>query len=205
MRSIPACAGETRGRSGKRSRRRVDPRVRGGDDRIRPKIYADGGRSPRARGRPKAGISPLGQVGSIPACAGETTTTCCISTSAKVDPRVRGGDSRLRVAPPAPRGRSPRARGRRRRTTASGTRPRSIPACAGETASSAPRQPGAGVDPRVRGGDRCCCWYRSWSAGRSPRARGRPSSATRYRACAGSIPACAGETLDPNLLPQFGK
>ena len=92
--------------------------------------------------------------GSIPACAGETVATVGAGNRGGVDPRVRGGDIRESVFHAGFQGRSPRARGRLSLCPPPMTDPRSIPACAGETAIAGAIGGGVTVDPRVRGGDR---------------------------------------------------
>ena len=71
--------------------------------------------------------------GSIPACAGETMLLQPLVEPGRVDPRVRGGDIAPALNHALRHGRSPRARGRRRRMNACVVTERSIPACAGET------------------------------------------------------------------------
>ena len=110
--SIPACAGETIPRRIFGHAPQVDPRVRGGDRPIGAASELLPGRSPRARGRHHLVPDGFRSLGSIPACAGETITTCVHVMSSKVDPRVRGGDTSTRSSLRRPLGRSPRARGR---------------------------------------------------------------------------------------------
>ena len=79
-----------------------------------------------------------------------------------------------------------------RRTASS----RSIPACAGETCINSPIVRSAPVYPRVCGGNGfpahlCLCL-----SGLSPRVRGKPSRNAVHTSGAGSIPACAGETIN---------
>ena len=151
--SIPACAGETRTRSGRQRPAQVDPRVHGGDRQGSSAMGDPVGRSPRARGRPQVHQSGAGNPGSIPACAGETHPANRSDAQSRVDPRVRGGDASQPLPNLKRRGRSPRARGRRINKPLPNLPNRSIPACAGETAASARSSRPAGVDPRVRGGD----------------------------------------------------
>ena len=91
--SIPACAGEPPGRVLRRSRSRVDPRVRGGAIARLRRGGGAGGRSPRARGSLWLGSAALGIWGSIPACAGEPGSRRQRPLRLAVDPRVRGGAS----------------------------------------------------------------------------------------------------------------
>ena len=71
VRSIPACAGEPRERRRDSSTRRVYPRVCGGTSDPSVTVAAAIGLSPRVRGNRIISTSRPGQIGSIPACAGE--------------------------------------------------------------------------------------------------------------------------------------
>ena len=73
---------------------------------------------------------------------------------ARVDPRMRGGDTDESGRAALMGGRSPHARGRQ--TLSHGVRrgKRSIPACAGETMRRRVEGWALGVDPRMRGGDK---------------------------------------------------
>ena len=193
-RSIPACAGETKRQRYASRPKRVDPRVRGGDDGVCRYPSATRGRSPRARGRLPASWGSIHRDGSIPACAGETLCQTARRTTRRVDPRVRGGDDGWSRQRGLTGGRSPRARGRRCCCRYCRRSHRSIPACAGETKPGRTCAPGLKVDPRVRGGDRQADIPYHKREGRSPRARGRLLSLFRHVETARSIPACAGET-----------
>ena len=109
---IPACAGETPSPISSVCRRRVHPRVRGGDDIPHEAGCAVVGSSPRARGRPARARRARRRRRFIPACAGETAAVVAKSSQSGVHPRVRGGDDRAHVSGPALLGSSPRARGR---------------------------------------------------------------------------------------------
>ena len=69
--SIPACAGEPRWLSCSSRFARVDPRVCGGAEKLRPSNNEVPGRSPRVRGSLASRRVNLSARGSIPACAGE--------------------------------------------------------------------------------------------------------------------------------------
>ncbi len=71
----------------------------------------------------------------------------------------------------------------------------SIPAYAGETSPYISPLSTVQVDPRVCGGDCWLCAWRSLSAGRSPRMRGRPHNGLFHPDRGRSIPAYAGETV----------
>ena len=134
--SIPASAGEPRGRRRPRVRRRVYPRECGGTSFVGGVGGATAGLSPRVRGNRRQ-RRPLGQgQGSIPASAGEPRACGIFSAKEWVYPRECGGTAAQMARECAARGLSPRVRGnpwqRHRRGCALG----SIPASAGE--------PGAG-------------------------------------------------------------
>jgi len=111
------------------------------------------GRSPRTRGRRRIRNSAMHPAGSIPAYAGETRVTKVSAVEQRVDPRVRGGDSKRPSPHTSRRGRSPRTRGRRPSPRPPTAWWRSIPAYAGETRARQAHGGDCRVDPRVRGGD----------------------------------------------------
>ncbi len=193
-RSIPACAGKTVDAQWRTTVHAVDSRVRGEGAPPPPPPRLWPGRSPRARGRLQERHLQVGQGRSIPACAGKTERGNWGAPPKAVDPRVRGEDWARATHGVTLCGRSPRARGRPRTRGAPTNGGRSIPACAGKTATVRARGVPLGVDPRVRGED---CEKRAQDAleeGRSPRARGRPPTSAGSRTDRRSIPACAGKT-----------
>ncbi len=192
--TIPACAGSTPAVTSGNPSLWDHPRVRGEHAAELPAEETVTGPSPRARGAPGRNFGGMPIAGTIPACAGSTSSGPPRWCPWRDHPRVRGEhrsssrNSSL-VTGPSPRARGARC-GRRARVHVAGT----IPACAGSTL-------GQGVDgqvprdhPRVRGehwGPSSGGVYRK---GPSPRARGaRPGSYRRPR-CRGTIPACAGST-----------
>ena len=72
LRSIPACAGETRTRVSSAGGARVHPRVCGGNALGIGRVGSGFGPSPRVRGKRPHGRGVGGRLRSIPACAGET-------------------------------------------------------------------------------------------------------------------------------------
>ena len=132
--SIPACAGEPPPRGSDRRGGRVYPRVCGGTQGPHELRDGDPGLSPRVRGNrveEEAGDAP---VGSIPACAGEPSSSMRRRPCSGVYPRVCGGTGlpsrrQLDLA-----GLSPRVRGNRERLRHAARHAGSIPACAGEPA-----------------------------------------------------------------------
>ena len=154
-----------------------------------------GGLSPRGRGKhgpiPHAGNT----VGSIPAWAGETNRKRLVMRAQAVYPRVGGGNY-----PPTPsiyrmRGLSPRGRGKLARRPLLTRRYRSIPAWAGETATSTDTRLCEKVYPRVGGGNRRNGRLQWSLIGLSPRGRGKRLAGYSKGVGWRSIPAWAGETL----------
>ena len=113
LRSIPAYAGETPVRGSSHARRKVDPRVCGGNSVIHDPQMVLHGRSPRMRGKLAPDEEIVELAGSIPAYAGETQCALERFLAQKVDPRVCGGNHYLRTGQELPTGRSPRMRGKR--------------------------------------------------------------------------------------------
>ena len=99
-------------------------------------------------------------------------------------------------------GRSPHARGRPTAGAAKGRASRSIPACAGEAASTSMPCSMMRVDPRMRGGGAAADHLADQLAGRSPHARGRHRLRLGRRFQDGSIPACAGEAGPRRSRPR---
>ena len=176
--SIPACAGEARGRGKRGGRNRVYPRVCGGSYRTFGIGRNPVGLSPRVRGKLwQRGKAPP-PLRSIPACAGEASLAGRHCRPASVYPRVCGGSSAyLTKRVPRP-GLSPRVRGKRIPFVNGRLDDRSIPACAGEALPGAWRSSWPAVYPRVCGGSAAARQNAIRSAGLSPRVRGkRPSPA----------------------------
>ncbi len=181
--SIPAHAGEPDGARPLARGVGVDPRPRGGASLHAANSAHLEGRSPPTRGSQRRACA-LGAVeGSIPAHAGEPTSTSAGRRRRRVDPRPRGGAHLRQWFSLADGGRSPPTRGSLNPTLAKPARRGSIPAHAGEPrARSRPRSAGW-VDPRPRGGATATTDEgRRWT-GRSPPTRGSPlTSLQRYGA-----------------------
>ena len=192
-RSIPACAGEARQGREEIGDAEVYPRVCGGSDRAFFPAGPGAGLSPRVRGKPMVRSTPGAKPWSIPACAGEATTSGEGSPTYKVYPRVCGG-SRFGKEPVLfDEGLSPRVRGKPDPQVAREEFNRSIPACAGEAMFLSPVYALASVYPRVCGGSRRPMEGVTDYQGLSPRVRGKLAELYGGQAHWGSIPACAGE------------
>ena len=151
------------------------------------------GRSPRVRGSRSHVADHDPGSGSIPACAGEPSTTNTVPSVIRVDPRVCGGAKATVNSSSVCAGRSPRVRGSLPGTIEVRDVSGSIPACAGEPRRPLRRSSMPWVDPRVCGG---ATWIRSSfmaMTGRSPRVRGSLCQFIEAHGPDGSIPACAGE------------
>ena len=171
--SIPACAGEPRGRRLGQREPEVYPRVCGGT----------------SCGQPRRHIWRR----SIPACAGEPQGCTPGKRQERVYPRVCGGTFAGCVHPVGAEGLSPRVRGNRARKVQNRLRWRSIPACAGEPGiPTGPFHTGM-VYPRVCGGTVDDLSVKLPADGLSPRVRGNRRGASVVDIYPRSIPACAGE------------
>ena len=113
--------------------------------------------------------------------------------SIEVYPRVCGGTAAVQPSHAGVRGLSPRVRGNRLHHPDRPLIEGSIPACAGEPATTLVRCRRLMVYPRVCGGTRDHTSQMSAVDGLSPRVRGNHTHLVRYEQMSGSIPACAGE------------
>ena len=162
-RSIPACAGEPRGRFYRERHRGVYPRVCGGTSvriRVVPRYT---GLSPRVRGNHDPGV-PVG------------CSVCLIRIArgddAGVYPRVCGGTADSGPYSHTWKGLSPRVRGNPLPSESCHSTPGSIPACAGEPQERIPSCPTTRVYPRVCGGTADEIERYTNANGLSPRVRG---------------------------------
>ena len=193
-RSIPACAGET-GRHGRCGvGPAVYPRVCGGNLACLRAALDTVGLSPRVRGKHLWRIYYPLDARSIPACAGETIECRDTAGHSRVYPRVCGGNQMLERVTAAPRGLSPRVRGKPHLVPTPVDIERSIPACAGETVPRAYVSSVGEVYPRVCGGNHLVVPIGQLIVGLSPRVRGKLWAILSRSYHLRSIPACAGET-----------
>ena len=149
--SIPACAGNTRAPRSQTITPAVYPRVRGEYGLVSAIDNTTEGLSPRARGIRITLQGPARTARSIPACAGNTGGGTTYTTGARVYPRVRGEYAFPASPSMDDLGLSPRARGIRVPSRISTTMYGSIPACAGNTATTGSQYELTTVYPRVRG------------------------------------------------------
>ena len=193
-RSIPACAGNTYSQPGPGRGLTVHPRMRGEHRMCSTKMRAPYGPSPHARGTQQRSVYGVLYGRSIPACAGNTRRGRSGGARSPVHPRMRGEHVTTLVKANGYRGPSPHARGTRSDLRAQRRGLRSIPACAGNTASSMRGPSSPTVHPRMRGEHAKADLVERYRDGPSPHARGTRLALVRLRAVQRSIPACAGNT-----------
>ena len=211
---IPACAGNTRRRTCRRTRRRDHPRVCGEHLTRTFQLMLTVGSSPRVRGTPSKAVSSLSTTGSsprvrgtllsigvdaiehgiIPACAGNTTRQCATATLRRDHPRVCGEHPMSAPISTPVAGSSPRVRGTLEVVDLAGEHPGIIPACAGNTTSGMISRKRTRDHPRVCGEHHRIVRRRRAVLGSSPRVRGTLDVEGLQQDACGIIPACAGNT-----------
>ena len=193
MGSIPACAGEPFSSVSVMCFAEVYPRVCGGTYSAERVLRLHRGLSPRVRGNLEGQNPALGDVRSIPACAGEPRGSESGPRRCTVYPRVCGGTSRVRIRPSEMYGLSPRVRGNLLKGIYTRLDSGSIPACAGEPTDPPIPITEVWVYPRVCGGTVTGVAIPQPTGGLSPRVRGNQFPHPAESSMRGSIPACAGE------------
>ena len=134
LRSIPACAGNTLSAVAGRRTWAVHPRMRGEHQSIPSMERPWCGPSPHARGTLQPMPLRVTAERSIPACAGNTSSSLSSCRNTPVHPRMRGEHDHGYHMTKLDTGPSPHARGTPAGDPAQGRGRRSIPACAGNTA-----------------------------------------------------------------------
>ncbi len=174
LRSIPACAGETRLGTRHLRSTRVHPRLCGGNLVNLVSVPPHDGPSPPVRGKQDALDALHKMERSIPACAGETVSEQSAAIMVEVHPRLCGGNLKPNRSPVCPPGPSPPVRGKHEASGASGSSSGSIPACAGETRSLLASPSRSAVHPRLCGGNIAVARELGPDEGPSPPVRGKP-------------------------------
>ena len=159
------------------------------------------GSSPRARGTRVVRETARAVLRIIPACAGNTASRFPRSYLRADHPRVRGEHSMTDPELVRAAGSSPRARGTQHRFGRCAARVRIIPACAGNTSSTAGARGSRSDHPRVRGEHETRAIDAQLRLGSSPRARGTQESTPPSHPHSRIIPACAGNTAP--VCPMF--
>ena len=219
QRIIPAYAGSTPDRCGRRLRAWDHPRIRGEHvvEAFLPVEFS--GSSPHTRGAPlpaSAGSSAVSDhprirgehvswivetmtmSGIIPAYAGSTGTSSARIRSLADHPRIRGEHEPITPPIGDAMGSSPHTRGARDCCRSSPTCWRIIPAYAGSTASTSKTRRGAADHPRIRGEHTRAIVFARVDEGSSPHTRGALSTSCSCGGRARIIPAYAGSTVFDN-------
>ena len=152
------------------------------------------GSSPRVRGTPPCEAANGAVIGIIPACAGNTRHTRPPVARHGDHPRVCGEHSAANFSTPEFEGSSPRVRGTLHTPSFPLARTGIIPACAGNTLSSATGYSSQGDHPRVCGEHHYSVSDQGDAGGSSPRVRGTLDCREAAEPETGIIPACAGNT-----------
>ena len=204
-RCIPAPAGETRLAEVHGRARRVHPRACGGNFAVRVTVAATRGASPRLRGKRFESVPGIGEVGCIPAPAGETSTPLPTHHVVSVHPRACGGNNFTETNGLHGRGASPRLRGKRGAANRDQCVPGCIPAPAGETVPARWRIRPSSVHPRACGGNSVRRMMSIRFSGASPRLRGKPAKTQPRPWPVWCIPAPAGETFGAPRAPDSAR
>ena len=192
-RSIPARAGEPGYVPVPLETEGVYPRACGGTVPVMLMQRKSSGLSPRVRGNLPLHPLAAGNVGAIPARAGEPRFERFRRGRRGVYPRACGGTGRGQPAAYWDSGLSPRVRGNRAVVSDPADAHGSIPARAGEPSSGSSSGTSPRVYPRACGGTTLSANPATRSCGLSPRVRGNHVQPGRRRSGRGSIPARAGE------------
>ena len=191
---IPAWAGKTCRRVVKGSRGRAHPRVGGENHGAVACTTAEGGSSPRGRGKLISFPHYLGARGLIPAWAGKTFPACRCYTRARAHPRVGGENGTLIDSYVTGEGSSPRGRGKLCPRVAGAGDDGLIPAWAGKTGQQLTCARARRAHPRVGGENSTRRTSPASSRGSSPRGRGKRLPKVCDLLRGGLIPAWAGKT-----------
>ena len=173
-RLIPACAGKTAPPTPISTRPRAHPRVCGENILYCGMVLTVLGSSPRVRGKLELIQSGHEFFGLIPACAGKTWGRRLGGQDQRAHPRVCGENVIVPSALETVPGSSPRVRGKQTGTSALDGWGGLIPACAGKTRPGRWRQFQRRAHPRVCGENVPRGKTHTYSAGSSPRVRGKP-------------------------------
>ncbi len=203
-RFIPACAGNRRLRATPSPPDTVHPRVCGEQSTSSITSCICAGSSPRVRGTVRSTRYSSTNARFIPACAGNRTSPAPMSTRRMVHPRVCGEQAQDIARDNLHRGSSPRVRGTVYTRLRERSRPRFIPACAGNSRDRTHPDRGTAVHPRVCGEQTDCHWTIQRQSGSSPRVRGTVSSRGWRVLGLRFSPACAGNSRTEVPLPQGG-
>ena len=198
---IPARAGKTSGGRSRPGPRGAHPRAGGENSPSRIPPCSHTGSSPRGRGKrwETRVRRPSGRL--IPARAGKTTCSWSPRRTRPAHPRAGGENRAADLDPSAPRGSSPRGRGKLSSSSALLMFVGLIPARAGKTAHSSSRRASTRAHPRAGGENGNLTRPSRVHRGSSPRGRGKLSGWIGVMVPVGLIPARAGKTRSGDRRP----
>ena len=158
------------------------------------------GPSPRVRGKVNLGVQPINLAGTIPACAGQSSSGVPHNRYGRDHPRVCGAKREESRQQEVAGGPSPRVRGKGASAGVRSEYVGTIPACAGQSVWRLTLQTLLRDHPRVCGAKFRPSSFAASCTGPSPRVRGK----ARWRAAKtlrpGTIPACAGQRPHPPVI-----
>ena len=152
------------------------------------------GSSPQVRGRLSDERVLFGDLGLIPAGAGQTVHSHCCAVLSGAHPRRCGADGRNCSPRVAFAGSSPQVRGRQATHGAGAVTPGLIPAGAGQTCPATQSSGRSRAHPRRCGADLAMINAGTFPKGSSPQVRGRLAGDDNLRLSHGLVPAGAGQT-----------
>ena len=191
---IPAHAGKTPVRTGRRRRGGAHPRSRGENMQAAMQLTRDNGSSPLTRGKLRASAPAVAGRRLIPAHAGKTAAWLDDLGVPGAHPRSRGENEATRRMRSWGLGSSPLTRGKPPGSLASTSRAWLIPAHAGKTTACSPASLTRRAHPRSRGENAALLGGCQAVRGSSPLTRGKHDGARHRRGAARLIPAHAGKT-----------
>ena len=200
LRLIPAHAGKTVGRLGRRSQRRAHPRSRGENSTMPAGMAVVRGSSPLTRGKRCRRTQAACREGLIPAHAGKTASAPPPAWTSWAHPRSRGENGRWTTAPSRWPGSSPLTRGKLPCLSGRGPCIGLIPAHAGKTVHRLQHRNMAWAHPRSRGENRASSAASQYGLGSSPLTRGKPMTIFKTHCGRRLIPAHAGKTFVRHAL-----
>ena len=202
---IPAHAGKTPRRHGRRATPPAHPRSRGENLGSAGFDPCGEGSSPLTRGKHHEPPWRRRRQRLIPAHAGKTSVHPLVVACPAAHPRSRGENEVALFALLDERGSSPLTRGKRRNNLRLLRVSRLIPAHAGKTDGGSRPGPVFSAHPRSRGENSPCGMCRLRRLGSSPLTRGKRFADAYDRLGNGLIPAHAGKTTSIWSPPLYGR
>ena len=138
------------------------------------------GSSPRMRGKPSSWLTQAIWPGLIPAHAGKTCSKLLPARCDRAHPRACGENCFVSVDAEGDAGSSPRMRGKPKAGMPIAAKVRLIPAHAGKTSLSEGWEIRSAAHPRACGENTPPAWLATWSAGSSPRMRGKQTASQHH-------------------------